>query len=542
MAAFVGERRFSFSADGRTLVYVVRDRATNRIAVRNLDELEPRILPGSDGVATVALSPNGQQLAMVTTASQIAKMNIDGSGMQTILDGATAGAGGIAWLNDDEVIYSTRADSGVGLYRLSVSTGTRMPLTRVDARMGGRFHLSPVVSPDGNLVFFTSTQTAATELHLAVHRLSDGRTVTFPEIRSAMVLGLIGNQLITVRSDGAVLALPFDARTLTFGQPVQVESGVPVRLWAAQAHLSHTGSLLYESGGNTARLVFLPPDGRERPAIDSLLPMMYPRLSPDGRQVAYRLTSANGTAIYVTDLTSGAQQRVTDVAVSDRPEWSADGRFIYFVSVVEGRSVIQRAAVDRSVPVQTVHEDEFQIREVVPMPDGSGLLYRVDAVETNRDVYFVPLDGSKQKRPVLVAKDDEKQARPSPDSKWLAYVSDESGRPQVYLRPMAEGSGRVPVSVGEALEPLWSRDGRRLFYREGDRILEATLSLGASPSVLSRRTVATGEFVGDIYHANYDVHPDGRGLLLLRASSDERRLVLVHNWGAELARRLSAPR
>lgn len=539
MAAFAGERRFALAPDGSAFAYIVRDGSVNRLAIRELSELEPRLITGSEGAATVAFSPDGKRLAFTSSSTRLSRVNRDGSGLVSLYDGLEVGAGGVAWLNNGEILLSPRGDEGTGLLRINASTGARTLLTSVDEGAGGRYHLSPTAVDGGALVFFTKTSTAATDLHPAVLRLADGDTASFPSMVTAMVLGVAQDHALLVRRDGALLAAPFNRRALTLGEPVQVASGIPTRLWAAQVALSENGTLLYESGGADARLLLVGPDGRGRPALDTLLPLSYPRVSPDGKLVAYRLTQSSGTAIYVTDLTSGAQQRVTEVGATDRPEWSPDGKFLYFVAVVGGRSVIQRAPVDRSGPVETVHEDPFQIREVVPMPDGSGLLYRVDAVSTNRDVKLVSLDGSRRVRVVLGGRDDEKQARPSPDAKWIVYVSDESGRSQVYLRGVAEGSGRIPISVGEAHEPVWSRDGRRIYYREGDAIIEATVGLGPTPVVTARRVAITGDYGSDIYHANYDVAPDGRGLLLLQSGTDERRLVLVLNWGLELANRLA---
>ena len=147
---------------------------------------------------------------------------------------------------------------------------------------------------------------------------------------------------------------------------------------------------------------------------------------------------------------------------------------------------------------------------------------------------MVPVGGERTPIPLLASASNEKQPRVSPDSKWLAYMSNESGRDEVYVRQLAAGSGRVQVSAGGGGEPLWAPDGRRLFYRAADKLMEATLTSAPGLAVTGRRIVFDGPYATDMWHPNYDVAPDGQSFVMVRPVGESRRLVLVLNWTREL--------
>jgi serine/threonine-protein kinase len=190
--------------------------------------------------------------------------------------------------------------------------------------------------------------------------------------------------------------------------------------------------------------------------------------------------------------------------------------------------------VDGSAAATKLAGARDPIREAMFTPDGRAIVYRSDATSTNRDIWMVPVIGERTPIPLLATASNEKEPRVSPDSKWLAYLSNESGREEVYLRQLAAGSGRVQVSAGGGGEPLWAPDGRRLFYRVADKLMEATLSFTPSLAVTGRRIVFSGPYATDMWHPNYDVSPDGKSFVMVRPAGESRRLVLVLNWAREL--------
>jgi serine/threonine-protein kinase len=139
---------------------------------------------------------------------------------------------------------------------------------------------------------------------------------------------------------------------------------------------------------------------------------------------------------------------------------------------------------------------------------------------------------------ILTGPNDDKEPRASPDGRWLAYVSNESGREEVYLRALAPGGGRVPVSAGGGGEPLWDPDGTRLYYRTGDQVIEAAIATAPTLQVTGRRVLFSGLYSTDIFHPNYDVAPDGKSFLMIKPVDLSRGLIMVVNWARELRRRI----
>jgi Tol biopolymer transport system component len=159
----------------------------------------------------------------------------------------------------------------------------------------------------------------------------------------------------------------------------------------------------------------------------------------------------------------------------------------------------------------------------------------MDTPDSGRDIYRLPL-GQQKPVPILTNIDDDKQPRVSPDGKWLAYVSNASGREEVYIRPLA-GGPRLTVSRDGGEEPLWSPDGKRLYYRVGARLMGAGIVTTPSISVTSRDTLFEGPYITDPWHPNYDVWPDGKSFVMLRPVEENRQLVMVVNWIKELRQR-----
>ena len=344
--------------------------------------------------------------------------------------------------------------------------------------------------------------------------------------------------LVYVRADGALMAVPFDARTLKVGVSIQVGDSIAVRNWDAGAALSSNGSLLYQKGGVAGRIVRVDERGAAMPLLDSVQAYQHPRLSPDGRRLAFEIATAAGANIWTTDLGSKTFERLTSEGFNDRPEWSPDGTRVMYTSSRTVPQALWWQPADGSTAATTLHLVADPIREGVFSPDGRWLVYRVDTRENNRDIFMVPMAGERTPVPLLVGVNDDKHPRVSPDSRWLAYVSNESGREEVYVRALAAGGGRVPVSAEGGGEPIWSHDGARLFYRSADKLMAAAIATSPALSVTSRQMLFQGPYATDLYHPNYDVAPDGKSFIMVRTAEDSRRLVIVLNWVQELRQRV----
>ena len=175
----------------------------------------------------------------------------------------------------------------------------------------------------------------------------------------------------------------------------------------------------------------------------------------------------------------------------------------------------------------------------LPISDGQTLVYRVSPPGVaRRDIYAVSLTGERKPRPMAATQFDEMQPQISRDGKWLAYTSDESGNYEIYVRAMVENAGHTLVSAGGGTEPIWSRDGNRLFYRNGAKMMAATVVRTPGFSVTERKTLFEGNFSLSPPHANYDVAPDGKGFVMTAPTEQSSQVVVVQHWMSEQRARL----
>ena len=534
----------AISPDGQWITAVVaRPSGGTVLAVRQLSQLSWRVLSGTEGGSLPAFSPDGRWLAFLVADGALKKIMLDGTSLTTILAKGpeVTGANGITWLSDREIVLAAigrQGSSGAVLKKVPASGGAATPFSRLDSTSQEIVQLAPMAVDGGRLVFYTSSQGMASSLGIGVIRAADGNAHLLKGVQCVRVLGWQDGILTCVRGDGALMAIPVDARTLAVGAPVQLNEEVALERWVAGAAVSASGTLFYQRAGGAGQLVRVDERGAATPLMDSLRPYLHPKFSPDGRRVALEVRTAAGADIWITDLVSHTFERLTREGSNDRPEWSPDGERILFSAAGGRGAALWSRPADGRTPARKELEGKAGIREGVYTPDGRAIVYRVDSTFDNRDIWMAPTAGDRTPVPLLTGPNDEKQPRVSPDGRWLAYTSNESGREEVYVRPLAAEGGRVPVSAGGGSEAVWSRDGKRLFYREGERLMAATITTSPAAAVSARQALFEGPFATDPYHPNYDVAPDGKSFVMVRQTEESRRMVIVVNWTAEVRKRM----
>jgi serine/threonine-protein kinase len=181
--------------------------------------------------------------------------------------------------------------------------------------------------------------------------------------------------------------------------------------------------------------------------------------------------------------------------------------------------------------------------EAIMSPDGKRLVYRTaPGTQYSRDLFYVDLPDVDHPKPLVLSPYAEQMPRISPDGRWIAYMSDESGQQEIYVRPFPQAGARIQVSTTGGTEPVWSRDGRTLFYRSAQRIMAASVRTSPTFSMGARSVALQGDFVPNASHQNYDVAPDGKQLLMIRRAGGESLTIVVHNWMTEVHQRLAARR
>jgi serine/threonine-protein kinase len=348
----------------------------------------------------------------------------------------------------------------------------------------------------------------------------------------------------------ALMAVSFDLGTHSVtGEPLVVLPEVLVFAGGAtQFDVSETGTAVVGLPGALDRqLVIVDQDGVETP-----LPLVgdfnHPRFSlPDGRRLVYE----NGNQIWIYDLATGANSPITSGWNYQKPWWSRDGQYVYYAGwtgTSAGYDGFRRLA-DASRDEEPLFPHEGHDRPLALSLDGTQMLMEVDSEERGQDMLLVPLeDDNPTFSDYLRADWNENRGTISPDGAWLAYVSDESGIPEVYLRSFPDADGQQSISAGRGTQPVWAPDGSAIYYREGVRVMKASLLNGGVRSVVSREALFEAQWLVDaLGRHDWDVHPNGRSFVAVKGPATEEtevdgvpiiRVRTIVNWFEELKERV----
>jgi Tol biopolymer transport system component/predicted Ser/Thr protein kinase len=528
--------------DGRSVVYSGRSstRGGSVLYLRRLDEVQSTEIAGTDGArGEVTFSPDGRSLVYIANRRRIVRVALDGSAPVTL--GTVPDDGGVTWGATGTIVLGAGIDEGGGgLLRVDAAGGPVTPLTSVDAARGELSHQTPRMIPDGTAVLFTLWFGTAQNAQLAAASLDDGVVVPLG-ITAVRALGVVDGQLVYATADAQVMAVPFDAnRFRPTGTPVPVGT---VQVYGAlgsnevfRAHLSDTGALAFIRGGLRRRLTWVDRQGGTRPALPEAREYGAVRISPNGRQAAIVITGDTGADLWTLDIAAGTLSRLTSTGTSRNPSWSPDGRRLIYASTHSGRAAFWWQAADGSGPATLAVTPPHNPWQGELSPDGRHLVFNA-LYAGSFNLETITLESTPQRRDLAAsAAAWERSGRFSPDGTWLAYVSDESGVDEVYVRRFAEPGDRAAVSSGGGLQPVWDRDGTRLYYSAPAGMMSATLALAAEPRVVSREVLFRGDYTSD-----FDVAPDGT-FLMVENSRLGRSLVVVPEWRTHLRQALAAAR
>ena len=393
----------ALSPDGRQAAYVAsRGRAGWELYVRSMDQLSAQALPGTEGAAFPEFSPDGKWIAFGAPDGTLKKIRVDGTNLTTLCQFDAGGLSGLTWLSDDELAFTRENLRARGLWRVPSDGGDPVQFSQFDSASGERLQLAPRAADRGRLVFYSSTRASTLDLKIGVISAKDGNPKVFAGLRGVRVLGLVDGFLIYVRADGALMAAPFDVGALEAGPPLQILDNIAARYWLSPAALSASGDLLYQRGGLASQLVSVDQHGAARPLLDSARVYMHPRLSPDGRRVAFEAQSGASNEIWIADLAGQTAQRMTREGFSDRPEWTPDGRRLMYVAAPKPANSLWWQPADGSGTAELVYQGPDAIREGVFTPDGQSVA--------------VP-DGHTRQQPrhLPAAARGRPEARPAPD-------------------------------------------------------------------------------------------------------------------------------
>jgi serine/threonine-protein kinase len=527
----------ALSPDGRLLVYVGVQNGTRRLYLRDLNRFEPTPIAGTEGAEGPFFSPDGEWVGFHADG-KLKKVSVRGGLPQKLFD--TVDFRGAAWGPDGTIVVAT--DQRGPLFQLPAAGGEARPLTTIDPAKGDWGHRFPQFLPGGRTVIFESHEGGFNPEDAAVCAVSLDTGKQKILMRASDDVRYIPTGHLVYVQAGALLAVPFDAGRLEVtGPPQPVGEGALMQRNTGGVHyaIAPNGTLVYVPGdavGGASEISWVGKGGTLEPyPVDRAL-YRWPRLSPDGRRLAVQLIGGSVLGTWVAPVGSHDFAKLTSGL---GPVWSPKGDRVYFSPQTE-RGVYWKRS-DGSGNEEVLLKDPHTEVPTSVTPDGRTLAYTRRDPKTNLDIMTIATDGSGEPRPLVQTRAQEGGARFSPDGRHVAYVSDESGRFEVYLMEYPGPGGRWQISRTGGKDPIWSADGRRLYFRAGDSLMAATIttqpvfSSGAPELIVEE---AYDGLLGTIDRANYDVAPDGRILLIRNPGVDSRRsqVRLILNFFQDLAR------
>jgi serine/threonine-protein kinase len=537
----INRNRLALSADGSKLVY----EANNKLHLRSFDTLETKEIPGTEGARGPFFSPDGQSIGFLITA-QIKKLPING-GTPVFIVGGLGDVIGASWGRDDTILIG-----GVysGILRVSANGGKAETVVK---SAPGLSYAHPQFLPDGRAFLYTRGRPGVSaDNELVMRTLANGdETVvarggfSYRYLDSGHIIYAMG----TTGRPVNLMAVAFDINLRkVIGSPVTVVSNVQTSnssINMAQFSISDTGTLAYmpaaRAPGAGMRLVTVSTSGQLSPLATETRDYSDPRVSPDGHFLAAHL-QGDENDIWVTDIARGTLNRLSMATGEDEtPVWSPDGRFVAWSGsrgdVVRG---IFRRRADGSGSEELIWKLEMHAHVRDWMPDGRALVIEIADPVRSYDIWRLDLSDTPVATAFLQTQFNERCSRLSPDGHWLAYVSDESGRDEVYIQSFPQPGSKIPVSTSGGDQPVWSRHGSKLFFRGNGAIQEITFQPGSPPSVSKARSLFPDSFESPQggSHTGYDVFPDGRFLMIQAGSQSDvaSEIVVVVNWTEELKR------
>jgi serine/threonine-protein kinase len=533
----LGYNSLAVSLDGRSLVYLGQgDGRRQQLMFRAMDDTRPRPLPGTEDAGHPIFSPDGRWVAFIR-GNQLYKIAVDGPAPQ-LLGTAPGTFNGFSWSSSGVLVVS----GNTALYTVPEGGGPARLLSDSSHAAGEQYRDGPLVLDDAHSVIYSSWPGSSPgSARIAIAPLGPGKA-TILDLKGVTPLGVVDGTLVYITAAGVMMGVPIDvAKRRLLGPPVQLIDNVSINLGTglARASLSSTGTLFYQSGSQLSRVVVAGATGT-RVLLDDRRDYAFPRLSPDGRTLALTIGSADHRDIWLDELGSGTLTRLTTEGLSnERAEWSPDGRRVLFRSDRDGRTAIWWRPADLSAEASLLLSgNRLDVFEAVLSPDARSLVYQLDTA--GADLYYRSMAGDTSPKPIANSQAAiETMARLSPDGRWVAFTTNESGRDEVVVQPFPGPGGRVQVSTGGGTEPVWSRDGHRLFYRGERELMAAVIRPGPGFTVAARDTVLTDTYMyATNPHANYDVMPDGKHFIFLEPDN-AGELIVVANWSSVLRARMT---
>ncbi len=542
--------------DGRRMAYVIGSGSGNReLILRSLDRYEGAPLasgPLAEAPYHPFFSPDGEWLGYVTRG-EMKKVSVTGGAPITLAE--VQFSRGATWGSDGTIVFSGGRQTG--LSRIPAAGGEVAALTTLDAEAKEVSHRWPQWLPGERAVLFTSAtgEGASIETSIEVVIADTGERKVVH--RGGFYARYVPTGHILYVQDATLFALPFDLQRLeATASQMPVLEGIESQPGdgASQFDVSENGILSYVSG--SASLMAFPIAWVDRAGRTETLwaeEGIYgaPRLSPDGRRLALSVLRDNNWDVWTYDLDRAVATRLTFGEGYDAdPVWSPDGKWIAFASDREGPPTVFRKRTDGSGEAERLHEPGI-VDFAAPItwsPDDDVIIIQTNTASGGDDLFFLRLGVEDKVEPFRATPFSEASPAFSPDGRWIAYESNETGRPEVYVSSYPPGGGKWQISDSLGAQPRWSQTGRELFFRSTDGIMAVEVDgRGGSFKAGRPQSLFSGSFLGGIggvsvpglSFPDYDVSADGQRFVMFTGGSNEfgsSSVNIVTGWFTELRR------
>jgi serine/threonine-protein kinase len=523
-----GEPIPAISPDGQRLVFSAREDDTNRLYMRTVDSPEVVPLPGTERGSTPFFSPNGLWVGFFASG-KLKKVSVQGGTPVDVCDAPSNRGGG--WFEDGTIVFSPTFNGG--LARVSADGGNVEFVTTPDPEKNERTHRWPEILPGGKAAVFTiGTKDKPgnyEDATIAVVDLSTGEVR--PVIEGGSIARYSPTGHLIYSRERTLLAVPFDVELLKVtGPPVRVLDGVAGDQTSGAVHFGVSGNatLIYMPAATSLcmhTLVWVDREGRAQKSREvPRCPLVGPKLSPDGKLAAVALGLGPGEGdVWIHDFDRDKLTRVTFHNSAIGPIWTADGTRVAYGLTAGGTEGIGWKSADGADVEQLIARDsgEFAAIPEAWLPEEQTILYSRAGGKGGSDIMALDV-GNGEIRPLLDGPFSEGGSTLSPDGKWMAYASDESGRFEVYVRPYPGPGGKWQISTEGGRGPIWSRKGEELFYTHGERMMVVPVGTEPSFSAGTPRQLFEFPFMRTVGPwADYDVSPDGQLFLMTQRPKGE---------------------
>jgi serine/threonine-protein kinase len=521
-------RSLALSADGRRLAYVGTAAGQKRLYVRSLDEFDAKPIDGTDGARYPVFSPDGKWIAFFTDR-QLKRVSIAGGAPIVVCDIPPIGRGA-TWGPDGYIVFASEVS---GLMRVKAEGGEPAPIETLDPEIDGRRHTWPEYLPDGSGLVSTIDLRTLVVLSFATrhwHELLPGSQAQYLDS------GYLVYHASETR-EGQLNAVALDVDKLALrGSPFPVLDGAfrSANAGAAYFAVARSGTLAFALGGHARTLVRVDRQGHRSPLIQERRGFRFPRVSPDGQRIAVTI-DPRPSQIWVYDLQRGTGLPLTTRGHNIGPSWSQDGERVAFSS----GGIFWAPADGREQPsvLVALTTGVRNISEASWSRDGRTLVFQQQFPDTDYDIWTMRAGESPE--PLIASPARELGAKLSPDSRWIAYESNESGRNEVYARPFPNvNEQKWTLSTAGGWNPVWAPDGREVFYMNGPTVMAVPVTADGKALVAGKPEALFDGPFDTSQNNNFDVFPNGREFVMVEKDPDANptKIDVVQNWSGEVAR------